>query len=794
MLAILSSLPLFIFTGVQLVQEYVFNNVYKKALLDEKCTVRLQVFRMVLCGVPRSGKTTFWKRLAMKDFEPSKESVSTGAAESHLISAQEKESKEVESDQEPHINAEMLFNLQLLSEDTEDLNCEALTIYKHILEAQKLQAEMYKPHAAHKPQDFEAQTYASGINLVINTSNIKDTNSLPAATKSEKDRSANNRSLSQSEVPAALPAVNQQPKSVSREEQPPDSTFAEIDKLFKQLTDLLQKCTELPDIPNIKKMCHLQDAGGQRAFLELLPTLSVGKALYLLFFNYEDFKTSVCETVQMKGSPNEVPTGAEYEQIDVIMQSLICVSTASTESSKNVALLVGTHVDKVTPKDVRDVTDIVYERVKPFLNSTLVYAESGDQKSLKEQLVLKVATKENSICTHEPEYYGKVVMDIVNNELKCPESEELPASWYMFIVILRRVQSAGYSVLRYKHCQHIADRLNIRPSVLKGLLFRLQKVFGIVLYFPEVEGLEDIVICDPAFVYKNISDLIFKSFRNRTDVSLSHQLKKWGMFKYEELEKRCKNKKHDLEINKLIILLKHLGIIAPVQYSTQSKMAVSEHENKAENHKAIRPEQEYVIPCVLKDAKQKDLKVQLQDTQACSIVPLRIYFDCGFPPMGGFCYLFTKLISDNKGWKLCLPDKWEDENNIYWRNKVTFDVEFDDHNYLVMLLSTDKYYEIHIIHSVSEQPFQLGKDGHDICKYVWKAICTILESSPNKSLQAYEIACICTVSHLETDQHVMKFECKPHEILSQVKAKCEKTSCPIPTDDMQPSIMVWFKV
>ena len=133
-----------------------------------------------------------------------------------------------------------------------------------------------------------------------------------------------------------------------------------------------------------------------------------------------------------------------------------------------------------------------------------------------------------------------------------------------------------------------------------------------------------------------------------------------------------------------MIFLKHLGIIAPVQQCAQ--IAGPEHEVGTEH--SVLADQEYVIPCVLRDAKQQDLKVQIQDTQACSIVPLRIFFGCGFSPMGGFCYLFSKLISNNKKWKYCLPDKWADENNIYYRNKVTFKVK---DNYFVTLLSSDKF-------------------------------------------------------------------------------------------------------
>ena len=813
---------MFILSGVQLLQDHIHDNVYKKALQDTERIVNLQVFRMVLCGVPRSGKTTFWKRIAMKDFKPSPESVSTGAAESHTFSAVEREKQE--SDR-AHVRTEILFDLHLYSKDS-DLHSEALTVYKLILERHRPKSEPETNVAksqddseSHESQD-EPQISKSGMQTSETQEGDKSVKDLKANALKPTTDNGNTQSDDKQKRPSAQNVshsaesdTSAQNKSPSKE-QPPDPIIAEISEQIDKLNSQL-KGKDFPDLPNIKKICHLQDTGGQRAFLELLPTLSTGKALYLLFFNYENFEKVTSETRQAEGSQEELPTGIEYEQIDVIMQSLICVSTASeviqstiegqpTES--NIALLVGTHVDKVTSETVIQVDNIIYERVKPFLEKRrLMHAQSGG----KDCLVLKVAINENKLCSNNSENYVKVIMNIVDKKLKSKESEELPASWYMFFIMLRRLQSADYPVVRYSHCQHIAEKLYIDPqSELKSLLFRLQNVFGIVLYFPEVEALEDIVVCDPAFVYKSISKFIFESFRGGCDEKLLNTLRKHGIFEYKELKKHIIEKKEEkkwkehierkegkepenhyeikqyLELSKLIILLEHLGIIAPIKRSSTAQIAKSKYEDN------IHPDQEYVIPCVLEEAKKDELNVELKNTQACSIVPLRIYFSCGFAPMGGFCYLFTKLISNNKGWELCVPDVWKDENHIYWRNKVTLKVKLDSRMYFVTLLSTDKYYEIHIIHSVSQQPLQLQNDGHSICKHVWKAINTVLEKSPNKPLQAYKVACICTIA---TDDHMMEFKCKPHENSSKIKAYCKECSC-YPSLDTQPSVMVWFKV
>ena len=813
-----------ILSGVQNLRDHFHNNVYKTVLRDTGHTLNLQVFRMVLCGVPRSGKTTFWKRIAIKDFKPSQESASTGAAESHMFSAVGREKQE--SDR-AHMRTEMLFDLCLHSKGSGDLDTEALAIYKLILERHRPQpqSETYidKSHDGrymHEPQTERHRHTELGPKDGPQASKI-----VKPASEMQKDLKASKPTTDNEDTPSgdirkdllaqdnmtsvALPTPRLSNTVSDSRKQSPDPIITEISEQFEQLNNLLLKGKDFPELPNIKKMCHLQDTGGQRAFLELLPTLSTGKALYLLFFNYENFEKVTSETRQAEGSQEELPTGIEYEQIDVIMQSLICVSTTSEVIQStvegqptNIALLVGTHVDKVKSQTVTRVDNIIYERVRPFLEKRrLMFAHSGG----KDKLALKVAIDktESYPASNNPKDYVDVIMDIVNNKLKSKESEELPASWYMFCIMLRRLQNAGYSVLRYSHCQHIAEKLYIPQSQLKSLLFRLQNVFGIVLYFPEVKALEDIVICDPAFVYKSISKFIFRSFHESgRDVSSLNKLQKHGIFDYKELkehiekkeekklESHCEIKQHenkqDLELSKLIILLEHLGIIAPIERSNTAQTAKSEYKDDSNNEDIH--DQKYVIPCVLEEAIQHELNVELKNTHACSIVPLRIYFSCGFAPMGGFCYLFTKLISNNEGWELFTPDVWEDENHIYWRNKVTLKVKLDSRMYFVTLLSTDKYYEIHIIHSVSELPFQLQSEGRSICKHVWRAIHTVLEISPNKPLQAYKVACICTIA---TDEHVMEFKCKPHE--PGVMLYCEKCDC-YPPIRTQPSVMVWFKV
>ena len=628
-------------------QDYIFTNVYQESLKNEQHQIDLQVFRMLMCGVPRTGKTTFWKRLAkVKGFQPSENSPSTAAFESHTISANEK--KDVIQRTSPHLDAAMLFDLHLY-EDTSDLRKEALTIYKHILMTNET-----KPLSEGQPQ-----------RKAISESNPTETESTVSISDSTFPVSEKAHS------PASLPS-----EAIVKQRDP---IMEEINKYFGELTALLKSGENLPDIPLIKKLCSLADVGGQRAFLEMLPTVTIGKALYLLFFSYENFEKELSETVQLKASPQEVCTGTRYKQMEVIMQSLICVSTTSKVSSANVALLVGTHVDKVEAQDIDRVNAIIHENVKPFLRTTLVYAQEN-------QLVLEVSIKPNNRCSdnpneyqnNNPEDYQKVIMNLVESRLKCIDSEKLPASWYMFSIILRRMQLAGHSILQFDHCKRIAEKLYIKEMQLQALLSRMHKILGIIIYFPEVEQLKDIVICDPSVVYKSISELIFNSFSVMSQPALSLRLKKWGVFMVKELKERYKEKEgFPLQLDKLLIILEHLGITAPVNNIMSTESNVSSVDPVDPNNAECDIHPQYVIPCILNDAQQAQLSVQIEEAQVCSIIPLRINFACEFAPMGGFCYLFTRLITNNrdKGWKLLLPDIFDKTS----KNDINFIGETRSH-------------------------------------------------------------------------------------------------------------------
>jgi hypothetical protein len=64
-------------------------------------------------------------------------------------------------------------------------------------------------------------------------------------------------------------------------------------KIVKKLQKNLTSVGAVPDldVSSLRQLINLSDVGGQRAFLELLPILTTGSTLYLIFFSYANSLT-----------------------------------------------------------------------------------------------------------------------------------------------------------------------------------------------------------------------------------------------------------------------------------------------------------------------------------------------------------------------------------------------------------------------------------------------------------------------------------------------------------------------
>ena len=712
--------------------------------------MELQVQKIILCGVPRSGKSTFWRRLVKDDFDTDQISQSTILAEHHYI----------------HVSllSTMLYDWHLCSEDgsnfSSDLDKEALVIYKKIL-------EVYSSKSSIDESPLSAPIESAPT---LKSSTITDPSELvknEASVEQESDRS---------------------------------HIYQNIDAIFYKLKQNLTSRDDLPDISRVRHIFHLIDTGGQRAFLELLPVLTVGNALYLIFFSYGKPLNITLED-EYQGPKKKFNLDNEYTQIEVLLQSLRCVSTdnfadgalTAQQDTTSVAMLVGTHIDKPSAQpDINGkINDFIQTEVKGFLDSNTEVLEYVRPH----ELVLEVNNKSKD--NEKFKMYREILMQVVDRKFS-GSRKKLPGAWLMFNIILRKVKLGGWSVISVQHCEYVASKLFIPPAELKGLLHFMHNDLGILMYFPDVPCLRDTVICDPAVVFTSISEVIIKTFtedilnKSKHGVRESLHFTEYAIFAYDKVNELTYKKRRALELNKLLILLQHIGIIAPIEFSKEDPefKCTLDHDHDIDAVHCIQAE--YIIPCVLKGTNFHEFKkIEQHCKENCTVAPLIITFECNFAPMGAFCYLFTKLITDQKAnnWRTYLPDINSPNecpiDRIIRRNKVTFIV---DKKFYVTLLSTARYFKVFILRRASDI-----QEGYEfICNEVWTAIKQALSSCSNAQVRRFKAAFRCDghkKRKYEHNEHLMVID----SLGERISAVCEEDEGKVKLGDDH-AVMVWFKV
>ena len=470
-------------------------------------------------------------------------------------------------------------------------------------------------------------------------------------------------------------------------------------------------------------LMNLVDTGGQTAFLEMLPALTMGPALYLIFFRLNQ---SLKERYQIQyvseDQENIQFDCSSYTVEEVIFQAISSIACFSCTAPKkdmpnpsHAAMLVGTHKDllgsdpdtEIKTKDCElreNLGDIL--EIDPF-KTFLRYSCVG-------QLMFAV----DNMTGNEGEMtkVRQRLEDVIKQEF---DDFPIPASWLMFSIFLRRM---GNRILSLSQCHEIGDRLEVKDT--DEALWFLHHCVGTLMHFPDIEELKDIVICDLQVVFDSVTDLILNSFKlKRVNKTACDKFKETGQFSFNDIQKIAKNSKSDsLPLPKLVKLLEYLNVIAPIKPEGPSCSGFSP-SSSLPLRAGIRPQFDeetlvYFMPAVLRHAKEEELHMQRNPTDP---VPLMIHFKCGFVPVGVFCATIASLVGqkDTLGWilqELCKRQS----GHILCKNKATFRI---NGAYDITLISKPKWYEIHLACISTADRTSLV----EICSHVIETVCDTLD-------------------------------------------------------------------
>ena len=491
----------------------------------------------------------------------------------------------------------------------------------------------------------------------------------------------------------------------------------EIEKAFESFDKVLRRGgrEQLKVLLEGTILMNIVDTGGQPAFLEMLPALTMGPALYLIFFrlNQELKSTYQIQYVSENKENIQVLGESSYNVEEVIFQALSSIACFSyTEPKKNMpnvihaAMLMGTHKDQLgsDPETVANEIKIkdaaLQNNLRDVMKTNFLNSENLHYAS-DQQLMFAV----DNMRGDEKELIKvrERLDDVIKQEF---DDFSIPASWLMFSIFLRKMSMMGNHTLTLLQCHKIGERLKVRD--IDEALWFLHHHVGTLMHFPEAEEIKDIVICDPQIVFDSVTDLILNSFTFQHVGKLAcENFKIIGQFSFKDIQRIARNSKSDhLPLPKLVKLLEHLNIIAPIRPEYHSSCPQSDEV--------------FFMPAVLKHATEEELHMEQSLTDP---VPLMIHFKCGFVPVGVFCAMIASLIAQENtlGWILQNPR----DGHSLCKNKVTFRV---NGAYKITLISKPKQYEIHIAHiSDTDRAMEIK-----ICQHVLETICDTLDQVISK--------------------------------------------------------------
>ena len=442
---------------------------------------------------------------------------------------------------------------------------------------------------------------------------------------------------------------------------------------------------------------YFTDTGGQPEFQEVLPALISGPALFFLVFKLIDDLNQRYQVQFVSSSQKSRPYVSSFTVKETLLQSLASIAStcsyASHTSKEMVAIkphvvLVATHEDQASEAQIR----AIQHELKETLKKTEYYRQNILMFASEDEPVFTV--NNISLDGRDTDKIRNIVERIAKHR---SFHIEVPLPWLVSSLAFRLLK---VPVISYEQCTSIAGECGIdTPEELKEALWFLHHKVGFIRYFDSVPELRDVVILDPQLLFDKITQLISSTFTfDSVQVGGydAEQFRKIGMFSLQTIEELTAQSSEYLSSTKLIKLLEHLHIIAPIRGK-------------------IGEVEKYFMPCVLSHAAHK---ANIREKASSKIPPLFITFRCGYCPKGVFSALIVHLMSkhNNGGTKIT----WRLKEDEVSRDRVTFKVGRELHAISVATRAT--HLEVLVRSEMQASANLLQSCPHEVCNLIRQCI------------------------------------------------------------------------
>ena len=427
---------------------------------------------------------------------------------------------------------------------------------------------------------------------------------------------------------------------------------------------------------NLEKVWDIltfMDTGGQPQFISMLPAINNFAMITFIVHKLTEFldKNVVAKHRDKDGKDSCVPYACEYKHQQLIKTLMSYASTVfspdkeflnkykikidNKDKSTSSVSFIGTHSTSIKETDIEKIDKELYEMVRVArvdnvkLNSKYKCLAPIDNETQEKDLI-KADTnyKKYTDPSNIREYIYKWLVK--------QDTYYVPYQWLLLELEIRKICiDRNCKFITYNEVLKLsqANDLGEEDFIQDGL--RFHHLFGVLLYFDEVEELRELIIVDHQWLFNKLSTIVlysFKSDHNYNPRTYCEDCEEKGIFKETMLDKLDVSKdfvKSEINIETidpkkwLLDLLQHLKIIAPL--------------------KGDHPTQ-YFMPSLLYSCNLTDLEQNIPGTNKFVndaneeidaepfLVQLRSPDNSYTFPRGFFCFLVVQIMHFKKMWEI----------------------------------------------------------------------------------------------------------------------------------------------
>jgi len=704
--------------------------------IRQQGSLKMRSYKMLLCGLPCTGKTTAMLRLSnqLQCLDPSDSPIpSTGFQKPQTVELYHRTVKQ--SVMIAGIGGDAEWKYQ-------DLEQQGQNLYSRILKSSSINKRTFATNSSFSQFDVASRSGAGKQSLLM----YDFLSSQSSTTLGEQQAILD-------EQQAAL-----------------DDQEAVLTSLVKaqDWNSVREKLKAIEDMTTF----HIMDCGGHPECHEILPLLIEGQALSLIFLNLTH---DLDKTYQVIFRGRNGPSSIQYESMftarEVLQRILCSISslTSGAHKEKPVALLVGSYLDHINDEAFLSLNKSVQDALKSFIEADILFPANVQEGKY-------IATLNNmSQDQGDIKELRRVILTIINTRF---QSKPIPTAWLLLHLLLRARFEKEPGWCSVEECVKVAKACNIKEEELlgeDGILHYIHKHYGTLLYYPKVDGLCGKVICDPNIILHPFTRTLLFSFAcNQDHIQTAKSIRATGEIPHDLMvETICATDSADpIPTSEIIALLNNRYILY-------------------ESVLTARRTRSYFMPCLL----QPDPSVIEEASDSITLSSLSpaplllIPYSTGFVPLGLFPALVVKM---SHTWSLKPGERFRNriQFRIWQEGKPTRRVEFRQY---------PCYLELRLLHTSPKQASQaMDLSILTICRQqLWKALIQVSSEYPHMKDVVWQFGFYCPGS-LQPGGQPHSAVCQTMEEITEVAPvdmECLHEPCCQEQDfHLEDKHKSWFKV